>query len=144
MLPSYLPTVILPSCSYHYYHSIFFFTTKHKAVQQKSLSELLLVPSVKDRMTVILEIFAQRARTREAKLQVELAQYRYALSHLIKSGSSYDQQRGGMGAMMGGGEKALELRRRIIRDHIKDLQDKLKGKTEGKKQRRRGGGGCHR
>lgn len=79
-------------------------------------------------MTVILEIFAQRARTTEAKLQVEWAQCRYALSHLIKSGITYDQQRGGLGKIGGGGEKALELRKRTLRNQIKVLQEKLRGR----------------
>lgn len=77
---------------------------------------------------VILEIFASRARTAEAKLQVELARSRYALSHLVRGAeASYAQQRGGVGFIFGGGEKALELRRRELRNHIKVLQDKLKG-----------------
>jgi GTPase len=79
---------------------------------------------------VILEIFASRARTSEAKLQVELARSKYALSHVVRgAAASYDQQRGGVGFIFGGGEKALELRRRDLRDHIKALQDKLKGSS---------------
>ena len=98
------------------------------ALQQRHLAEVLNAP-VRDRMMVILDIFAQRARTSEAKLQVELARAKYALSHQIRGAeASYAQQRGGVGFIFGGGEKALELKRRDLRDHIKGLQDKLKGR----------------
>lgn len=97
------------------------------ALQQRHLADALNAP-VRDRMMVILDIFAQRARTSEAKLQVELARAKYALSHQIRGAeASYAQQRGGVGFIFGGGEKALELKRRDLRDHIKGLQDKLKG-----------------
>ena len=107
--------------------SVFVNTPFLSALQQRHLAEALNAP-VRDRMMVILDIFASRARTSEAKLQVELARAKYALSHLVRGAeASYAQQRGGVGFIFGGGEKALELKRRDLRDHIKGLQDKLKG-----------------
>ena len=111
-------------------------------LQQKNLAELCQVDEVWDRISVILAIFATRARTSEAKLQVELAQCKYALSHLVRGASAaYEQQRGasGTGFMAGGGEKALEVRRRLLRDQVKHLASKLKmvqrQRTEQRKHR---------
>lgn len=71
--------------------------------------------SVMDRTTLILEIFARRARTREAKLQVEVASLKYMLPRIVGSYESLERQRGGVGINnRGSGEKKLELDRRKI------------------------------
>lgn len=79
---------------------------------------------VLDRTTLILDIFASRARTAHAKTQVELAQYQYLLPRLTKMWSHLDRVKGGIG-MKGAGEKEIETDRRIIRDRIALLKEKL-------------------
>lgn len=79
---------------------------------------------VLDRTTLILDIFAARARTAHAKTQVELAQYQYMLPRLTKMWSHLDRVKGGIG-MKGAGEKEIETDRRIIRDRIALLKEKL-------------------
>lgn len=91
-------------------------------IQQRNLADALGLPAsrVLDRVTVILEIFARRARTREAQLQVRLAQLRHARSRLVGGGTaSLSQQRGGIGVMGGAGEKKLELDRRRLEDEVR-------------------------
>lgn len=78
-----------------------------------------------DRTNLILDIFASRARTSHAKTQVELAQYQYLLPRLTRMWTHLTRQRGGMG-MRGPGEKEIETDRRIIRDKITLLKEKLK------------------
>jgi GTPase len=80
---------------------------------------------VLDRPLLILDIFAKRARTTTAKTQVELAQYQYLLPRLTRMWTHLEKQRGGIG-MRGPGEKEIETDRRIIRDKIALLKDKLK------------------
>ncbi|HOP12795.1 MAG TPA: GTPase HflX, partial [Lentimicrobium sp.] len=72
---------------------------------------------VLDRTTLILDIFARRARTATARTQVELAQYQYLLPRLSRMWTHLEKQRGGIG-MRGPGEKEIETDRRIIRDKI--------------------------
>jgi GTP-binding protein HflX len=79
---------------------------------------------VLDRTTLILDIFAARARTAHAKTQVELAQYQYLLPRLTKMWSHHDRIKGGIG-MKGAGEKEIETDRRIVRDRIALLKEKL-------------------
>ncbi len=80
---------------------------------------------VLDRTTLILDIFANRARTAQAKTQVELAQYNYLLPRLTRMWTHLEKQRGGIG-MRGPGETEIETDRRIIRNKIAILKDKLK------------------
>jgi GTP-binding protein HflX len=81
---------------------------------------------VMDRTTLILEIFAKRARTREAKLQVEVARLKYMLPRIIGSYESLERQRGGVGINnRGSGEKKLELDRRKIEQKIFELSKEL-------------------
>lgn len=81
---------------------------------------------VMDRTTLILEIFAKRARTREAKLQVEVARLKYMLPRIIGSYESLGRQRGGVGLNnKGSGEKKLELDRRTIEQKIFELSKEL-------------------
>lgn len=80
---------------------------------------------VLDRTTLILDIFARRARTANAKTQVELAQYQYLLPRLTRMWTHLERQRGGIG-MRGPGETQIETDRRIILDKIARLKEELK------------------
>ncbi len=80
---------------------------------------------VLDRSTLILDIFASRARTAQSRLQVELAQHEYLLPRLTRMWTHLSKQKGGIG-MKGPGEKEIETDRRIIRYRISLLQGKLK------------------
>lgn len=94
-----------------------------------------LPTSVIDRSSVILTIFASRARSREAMTQVELARLQYLLPRLVGSGAGLAQQRGG-GAFRGGfGEKQIELDRRKIRRRIATLKDELSRIERGRRVR---------
>jgi len=86
--------------------------------------ENVLQCKVLDRTTLILDIFARRAHTAEARTQVELAQYQYLLPRLTRMWTHLTKQRGGMG-MRGPGEKEIETDRRIIRKKISLLKEKL-------------------
>ncbi len=89
----------------------------------RALEEILEV-TVLDRSALILDIFAQRAKTREGRLQVELAQYKYLLPRLSGMGKSLSRQGGGIGTR-GPGETKLESDRRHIRERISRLQGEL-------------------
>ena len=92
--------------------------------QQRSLTEAIGV-QVLDRPALILDIFAQRARTSEGRLQVELAQYKYLLPRLTSMWSHLERQEGAIGTR-GPGETQLETDRRLIRKKIDKLSDELK------------------
>lgn len=79
-----------------------------------------------DRTQVILEIFAQNAKTREAKLQIELAQFQYMLPRLVGMWQHLDRERGGIGTSRGTGEKQIESDRKWIRQRISRLKQELK------------------
>ena len=89
----------------------------------RALEEIIGLP-VLDRSALILDIFAQRARTKEGRLQVELAQYQYLLPRLSGMGSSLSRQGGGIGTR-GPGETKLESDRRHIRERIHRLEEEL-------------------
>ena len=89
----------------------------------RALEELIGV-TVLDRSALILDIFAQRARTKEGRLQVELAQYQYLLPRLSGMGASLSRQGGGIGTR-GPGETQLETDRRHIRERIRRLEEEL-------------------
>ena len=91
--------------------------------QQRNLEELFKLKIV-DRTSLILDIFAQRARTAEAKAQVELAQMQYLLPRLKGLWTHLERQRGGIG-MRGPGEKEIETDRRIVLDKIAQLKREL-------------------
>ena len=93
-------------------------------VQQRNL-ERALKAKVIDRTGLILEIFGERARTREGQLQVELAHLSYQRSRLVRSWTHLERQRGGAGFMGGPGERQIELDRRIIGDRITHLRREL-------------------
>ena len=92
--------------------------------QQKNLEETVGV-RVLDRTTLILDIFASRARTAHAKTQVELAQYQYLLPRLTRLWTHLERQKGGIG-MRGPGEKQIETDRRIVLDRISLLKEELR------------------
>jgi GTPase len=87
--------------------------------------EAILNCKILDRTNLILDIFSKRAQTANAKVQVELAQYKYMLPRLTGMWTHLEKQRGGIG-MRGPGEKEIETDRRIIRDKISLLKEKLK------------------
>ena len=89
----------------------------------RALEEIIGV-TVLDRSALILDIFAQRAKTKEGRLQVELAQYQYLLPRLSGMGASLSRQGGGIGTR-GPGETKLETDRRHIRERIARLEDEL-------------------
>jgi GTP-binding protein HflX len=92
--------------------------------QLRNLEKSLEV-KILDRNNLILDIFAARARTSYARTQVELAQYEYLLPRLTRMWTHLQKQRGGIG-MKGPGEKEIETDRRIVRDRIANLKDKLR------------------
>lgn len=103
-----------------------------KPSQGKNLEEILGV-RVLDRSELILDIFATRARTRQAKLQVELAQLEYLKTRLLRMWTHLERTGGGIGTR-GPGETQLETDRRLISKRISDLKRKLK-EIEGRSQR---------
>ena len=94
------------------------------ASQQRNIEKVLKC-KVLDRTTLILDIFAGRARTAQARTQVELAQYKYLLPRLTRMWTHLERQQGGIG-MRGPGEKEIETDRRVIREKISRLEDQLK------------------
>ena len=99
--------------------------------QQRNLERHLEMP-VNDRTLLILEIFAQRARSHEGKLQVELARLQYVSTRLVRRWSHLERQTGGAGVRGGPGEKQIELDKRMIGDAIKRTKERL---VKVKKQR---------
>jgi GTP-binding protein HflX len=81
---------------------------------------------VYDRTDVILDIFAQRARTSEGKLQVELARLEHLSTRLVRGWTHLERQRGSLGKTGGPGEKQIELDRRMIGERVKKLKDKIR------------------
>lgn len=105
------------------------FDDELSASQAKNIEKILKAEDVKckilDRSTLILEIFNYRAKTAQAKTQVELARYQYMLPRLVRMWTHLERQRGGIGQRGGAGEKEIETDRRIIRDKIALLKQKL-------------------
>lgn len=99
--------------------------------QQRNLERHLDMP-VTDRTLLILEIFGQRARSHEGKLQVELARLQYLSTRLVRRWSHLERQRGGIGGRGGPGETQIELDRRMIDKSIKSTRERL---AKVKKQR---------
>jgi GTP-binding protein HflX len=93
--------------------------------QQRNL-EKVLGKKILDRTTLILEIFEQRAHTAHAKAQVQLAQMQYLLPRLTGMWTHLERQRGGTGTRGGAGEKEIETDRRIVRDKIALLKERLR------------------
>jgi GTP-binding protein HflX len=93
-------------------------------VQQRNLEKAWQVKVI-DRTGLILEIFARRARTREGRLQVELARLSYERSRLVRTWTHLERQRGGFGVMGGPGETQIETDRRLLADKIRKLKLEL-------------------
>jgi GTP-binding protein HflX len=107
-----------------YSANVIIFDDELSASQVRNLEENIGAKVI-DRTTLILEIFATRARSREAKIQVELAQLKYRLPRLTGLGTVLSRTGGGIGTR-GPGEKKLETDKRHIREKIYDLNDELK------------------
>jgi GTP-binding protein HflX len=103
---------------------VLIFDDELSPAQQKNL-EREFQKKIIDRNFLILQIFAQRAQTAYAKTQVELAYQQYMLPRLVGLWTHLERQRGGTGTRGGSGEKEIETDRRIIRDKISDLREKL-------------------
>ena len=102
------------------------FDDELSARQIRNIEKVLKI-RIMDRTSLILDIFAMRAQTAHAKVQVELAQYQYLLPRLYRMWTHLDRQRGGGGTIMRGpGETQLETDRRIILDKISRLKQELK------------------
>jgi len=93
--------------------------------QQKNISKVIIEAKILDRTNLILDIFAQRAETSYARTQVELAQCQYLLPRLSGMWTHLERQKGGIG-MRGPGETEIETDRRIVRDRISLLKEKIK------------------
>ncbi|GAB4402366.1 MAG: GTPase HflX [Rhodoferax sp.] len=105
-------------------------------VQQRNLERVLGRP-VNDRTFLILDIFSQRARSHEGKLQVELARLQYLSTRLVRRWSHLERQSGGIGLRGGPGETQIELDRRMIGDSIRRIKERLqKVKRQRQTQRR--------
>ena len=92
--------------------------------QQKNLEDILKI-KVTDRTGIILEIFAKRAKTKEGKLQVELAELTYRKSRLVRAWTHLERQRGGTTFIGGPGELQIELDRRLIQEKINKIKKHL-------------------
>lgn len=95
-------------------------------IQQRNIEKTIKCSSVIDRTSLILEIFAQRAKTSYAKMQVELAKYNYMLPRLAGMWTHLERQRGGVGTRGGMGETQIEVDRRIVKERINKLKEELK------------------
>ena len=122
--------------------SLVIFNHELSPVQERNLEKRMQC-RVLDRTALILEIFAQRARSNEGKLQVELAQLRHYATRLVRGWSHLERQKGGIGMRGGPGETQLELDRRMIGAKIKNIEarlDKLeKSRALQRRARQRGG-----
>ncbi len=109
-------------------------------VQERNIEKRCKV-QVLDRTTLILDIFAQRARSHEGKLQVELAQLRHLSTRLVRGWTHLERQKGGIG-LRGPGETQLETDRRLIGQRIRNLNARLdkvsRQRSQGRRRRRRG------
>ncbi len=105
-------------------------------VQQRNLNRLWNVP-VLDRTELILDIFAQRARSNEGKLQVELARIEHQLTRLVRGWTHLERQRGGIGQRGGPGEKQIELDRRMLDAKARQLRQRLDKLERQRSTRRR-------
>ena len=113
---------------------------------ERVLSEGNAAVRVFDRTDVILDIFAQRARTSEGKLQVELAQLEHLSTRLVRGWTHLERQRGSLGKTGGPGEKQIELDRRMIGEKVKKLKERLRkvGKVRATQRSRRARSGVLR
>lgn len=126
---------------------VIIFDNSLSPMQLRNLQERLEKP-VLDRSTLILDIFAGRARSREAKLQVEVARLQYMLPRLVGLHAALGRQGGGTGSLSnkGAGEKKLELDRRVLERRLTQLRRELKevGEERQTQRKRRAGSGMPR
>ncbi len=111
-----------------YHPDLVLFDDELSPSQQRNLEQALKLKVV-DRATLILDIFAQRARSREGRLQVNLAQYQYLLPRLSNMWAEFSRTGGGIGTRGGPGEQELERERRRIRKRINDLEGELEDRA---------------
>ena len=105
--------------------SLIIFDDELSPAQIKNYSNLVKNIKVIDRNALILDIFRQHAKTKEAKTQVELAQLEYMLPRLTRAWTHLERQMGGIGARAGAGETQIEVDRRLIRTRISKLKKEL-------------------
>ena len=102
------------------------FDDELSGMQQRNIEKIIKTSAVIDRTSLILEIFAQRAKTAYAKMQVELARYNYMLPRLAGMWTHLERQRGGRGTRGGMGETQIEVDRRIVKERITRLKEQLR------------------
>ena len=102
------------------------FDDELSGIQQRNIEKVIKCSAVIDRTSLILEIFAQRAKTAYAKMQVELARYNSMLPRLAGMWTHLERQRGGVGTRGGMGETQIEIDRRIVKERISKLKEQLK------------------
>ena len=102
--------------------SLVIFDDELSPAQIKNFSNLSKSVKVIDRSSLILEIFSQHAKTKEAKTQVELAQLEYLLPRLTRAWTHLERQMGGIGTRAGAGETQIEVDRRLVRTRISNLK----------------------
>ena len=105
--------------------SLVVFNHQLSPIQIRNIEKIVGVRVI-DRTDLILDIFAQRARSAEGKLQVELARMQHLLTRLVRGWTHLERQRGGIGVRGGPGESQLEIDRRLVGESIKKLKDRLK------------------
>ena len=102
------------------------FDDELSGMQQRNIEKIIKTSAVIDRTSLILEIFAQRAKTSYAKMQVELARYNYMLPRFAGMWTHLERQRGGRGTRGGMGETQIEVDRRIVKERITRLKEQLR------------------
>ena len=150
IVPRYNPATLmgmgktqeLAQIARQYAIDLFIFDAELSAAQIRTLEEVTGVRVI-DRTTLILDIFSKHARTKEAKLQVELAQLEYRLPRLVGTRTDLSRLGGGIGTR-GPGERKLEVDRRRIKDRIAVLKDALKKIERAKAVQRKGRSGMPR
>jgi len=105
---------------------------------EKALTNGAATVQVYDRTDLILNIFAQRARSHEGKLQVELARLEHLSTRLVRGWTHLERQRGGLGKTGGPGEKQIELDRRLIGERVKKLKERIRGLERSRATQRAG------
>ena len=119
--------------------SLIIFDDELSPTQVRNYHKLAESVKVIDRTALILDIFTQHARTREAKTQVELARLQYMLPRLTRMWTHLERQMGGIGTRAGAGETQIEVDRRLVRDRISKLKSEMEGiekerKTQSKRR----------
>ena len=109
------------------YHKVKYliFDNELTPAQSKNINKKYKEITVIDRADLILQIFMKHAKTRESKVQVELAQLQYLLPRLTRAWTHLERQMGGIGSRAGAGETQIEVDRRLLRDRISKLRNEL-------------------